>query len=151
MFAALCALSVVAGSCSGDDEVVCYEYQPVDNNVWDRQYKMTFRIDTIANSGAYDLQVCLRALHNVQFQKVYVVVEQQYANPYAASVDTVCLTLTDEMGNMEGKGLSLFNYTAQLPHKVNLRRGQSGTVTLRHAMRRMQLQGINQVGVKLTR
>lgn len=145
-------MCVVAGSCSGSsDDVVCYEYQPVDNNVWDRQYKMTFNVDTIANSAAYDLQVCLRSLHNVQFQKIYVIVEQKYSHPYMASVDTVCLTLTDEMGNIKGKGLSLFNYTAQLPYKINLRRGQTGTVTLRHAMRRMQLQGINQVGIKMTR
>jgi len=138
-------------SCNNDEEIAHYTFQPVEQNVWDRQQSFDFSLDTVRHGGNYKVQVCLRTSQNIQFQRLYVTVEQKLGKSKVPIKDTLCLTLTDEMGNMEGKGLSLFNYSAELPREVSLAQGQTGTISICHIMQRMQLTGINQVGLKIYR
>lgn len=136
-------------SCTNDEQAVYFSYQDLENGIWDRQYRHAFALDTIRESGRYRVEVCMRTMQVVQFQHVFVTVQQQVAGSRANRTDTIRLTLTDQLGNMAGRGLSLYNYSAELPRSITLRKGQSATLILNHIMRRQQLEGIKQIGLRV--
>lgn len=142
---------LTAGCSSPQEENVIFRYQQLANNSWDRQDNIVFRIDSVSHSGLYRLSVVLRTTSEVPFQRVAVVVEQAFERPRFYRKDTVMASLTDVRGNMEGKGLVLYNYVFPDSHALHLYRGQRGNVRVSHIMRRMQLDGIRDVGIRIQR
>ena len=136
-------------ACTIDKSVPMDAYSHVDGTKWNAADKKTFGLDTVETTDDYRLSVRLRTTSELDFQKIYVVVEQQLHNPMLHSVDTMMVQLTDERGAMLGTGVDFYNYVVPLDHPIHLHKGQSGVVTLRHAMRRTQLKGITDVGIKI--
>lgn len=136
--------------CEYDSTTVIDRYQSLPPKGWDRQNVLTFSLDSVAHSATYNFKVYARTTRDIQFQSISVVVEQHLRRPYFTARDTVEIKLTDDMGNIEGKGLYLYNTEAQLKHPIKLRKGQRGTIKLSHIMRRNQLLGIKDVGIELT-
>ena len=96
----------------------------------------------VPHSGNYNLDLEVRSTRDIQFQKIYIVVEQHLQKPAYNSRDTIDIELTDGMGNLKGDGLYIYTTQATLKRPILLRHGQHGTVVLSHIMRRNQLLGI---------
>ena len=136
-------------ACTIDNGVLIDAYSHIDDCKWNSSDKKTFALDTVERTGDYRLSVRLRTTGDVDFQKIYVVVEQQLHDPMLRTRDTVMVQFTDERGVMLEQGVDLYNYVVPLDKPVRLHKGQSGEVTLSHVMRRPQLKGITDVGIKI--
>lgn len=145
----LAALPLLIGACSVDSSVALRSYNHIEGSEWNSVDKQSFVLDTVSTTGDYRLSVGLRATKEVQLREIYIVVEQQLHNPALYQKDTLKVLLTDEQGNMMGKGLALHEYVTPLSRPVHLHKGQSGEITLGHIMRRTQLKGITDVGIKI--
>lgn len=142
--------SIIIMGCQNEPHTILHQYQSLPPKGWDTQNTLSFNLDSVGHSGEYELELEVRSTRDIQFQKIYIVVEQHLKSPLFNSRDTVGIELTDGMGNLEGDGLYLYTTTATLSHPVSLHRGQHGTVVLSHIMRRNQLLGIKDVGIKIT-
>lgn len=148
--AALIALSVcLLASCGGRGGTLLFAYSAVENAQWDVQDVKTFAVDSVAESGTYRLGIVLRNTGRVEYQSISVVAEQIFHNPEYYRKDTVVISLTDSLGNMEGDGFGLSNHIVAVNHALSLQRGQRGVIRLYHIMRRMQVGGITDVGIKI--
>ena len=142
-------IALLLTACTIDNDVLVDAYSHIDDSKWSSSDRKTFALDTVEKTGDYRLSVRLRTTSEVEFQKIYVVVEQQLHNPMLRSRDTVVVQLTNEQGVMLEKGVDLYNYVVPLDKAIRLHKGQSGEVALSHVMRRTQLKGITDVGVKI--
>lgn len=148
---ALLAMATFSGCSSPQEDNVIFRYRQMPDNSWDRQDSIIFNIDSVSHSGLYRLSVALRTTSEVPFQSVAVVVEEDLRRPHFYRKDTVNVVLTDRRGNIEGNGLVLHNYLMPDAKVIRLRRGQRGRVKVSHIMRRMQLDGIRDIGVRIQR
>ena len=73
-------------------------YSHIDDSNWNSSDRKTFILDTVERTGDYRLSVRLRTTSEVEFQKIYVVVEQQLHDPMLRTRDTVMVQFTDERG-----------------------------------------------------
>lgn len=146
-----CGGWIMTGCTSPQEKTVVFSYHHMADNSWDRQDSILFPIDSVSHSGQYRLSVMMRATSEVPFQRVAVVVEQSFVHPRFHRKDTVWATLTDNRGNMDGKGLVLHNYDFPDSQPLRLHRGQKGIVRITHIMRRMQIDGIQDVGIRIQR
>lgn len=142
-------IGIVSASCGGRNHVVSYSYIPMKDSEWKVQDDLVFDIDTLQESGNYKFSVGLRANNDVQFQKIYVTIEQDFNNPAFYRKDTIEVTLTDKMGSIKGRGLRLYNFMQSIKERIPLQAGQTGTVRISHVMRRAVLTGITDVGFRL--
>jgi gliding motility-associated lipoprotein GldH len=79
-----------------------------------------------------------------------LVVEQEVWPSGLTRSDTLWCRLVDSDGNIQGEGISNFQYNFQL---LNLRLNSSDSlrVTVRHNMKREILPGISDIGLTLTK
>lgn len=147
----IASLFLAIGCSSPQEDNIIFSYRQLPDNSWDRQEKIRFPIDSITHSGLYRLSVALRTTSEVPFQKVAVVVEESFAHPHFYRRDTIYVSLTDTRGNIEGHGLVLYNYVMPDSQALYLHRGQKGSVGVSHIMRRMQLDGIRDIGIRIDR
>lgn len=147
----LCIMLPLLYACHSEDGVIMHQYQSMPDDGWDSQNKVTFTIDSIETTGIHRLTAAIRTTSDIYFQKIYLVVDQQLENPTAHFKDTVIISLTDKMGNIKGDGLNLYNFETNLPKPFKFYKGQRGTITLYHIMRRNQLFAVKDVGIKIKR
>ncbi len=128
------------------ENAVCYVYRHTPVEGWEQHNVQSFRIDTVRESGVYDLRVCLRHTNSYPFQSLWLLVRQRYLHPDTMMQDTVVCLLTDKQGNQQGNGISI--YQSEYPfRKIYLEKGREGIVTVSHIMRRTILPGISDVGL----
>jgi gliding motility-associated lipoprotein GldH len=149
MFCSFCFLltACVFTSCS-HSETPCHSYQEVPTEGWEQQHSLTFNIDTIRKTAYYRVIVNVRTTNAYPFQSLWLLVHQQYSRPQLSSKDTVVCVFTDQQGNPLRHGISLRQYSDSATSLL-LRKGQYGTVTVSHIMRRNILSGISDVGVEI--
>ena len=140
---------IVSTGCSSRNRVISYSYTPIKNSEWKVQDNLVFDIDTLEESGNYKFSVGIRANNNIQFQKIYVTIEQDFNNPAFYRKDTLEISLTDKMGGIKGRGLRLYNFMQSIKERIPLKAGQTGTVRISHVMRKAVLSGITDVGFRL--
>lgn len=136
-------------ACTIDKSVPMDAYSHVDGTKWNAADKKTFVLDTVETTGDYRLSVRLRTTNELEFQKIYVVVEQQLHDPMLCSRDTVIVQLTNKQGVLLATGVDHYDFVAPLGKAIRLHKGQNGEITLSHIMRRTQLKGITDVGIKI--
>ena len=63
--------------------------------------------------------------------------------------DTLDITLTNELGEAQGNGISNYEYVLPLP-QLHLQPGDQGRIRIYHLMRRPTLSGITNVGLEIS-
>ncbi|MEG1861313.1 MAG: gliding motility lipoprotein GldH [Bacteroidaceae bacterium] len=125
-----------------------HEYKPVPSEGWGQGDVISFPIDSILQDGDYVLTIGVRTTGAYPFQTLYLLVEQDFTNPIYISKDTLKCRILDVNGDRKNNGISVMQYA--FPLRVNtMNRGQRGTITLRHIMRREILPGVADVGINL--
>ena len=127
---------------------LCYEYHHTLVEGWDQGRVQTFQTDTVGASGNYTFEVCLRTTFRYPFQTLWLLVEQHWQDEVRTMRDTVVCEIIDSKGNPTGKGVSFFQSEHFVTNRL-LRKGQTGTITVRHIMRRDMLPGISEVGIRI--
>jgi gliding motility-associated lipoprotein GldH len=144
-FIACCILPLLLSGCNRQKSV-CYSYRSTPIEGWEQHNVLTFKLDTVQESGTYTVHVSLRTTNAYPFQSLWLLVKTQLAKPEWEKQDTLVCVLTDKQGNHSGSGISFYQNNYLLTH-LNLHRGQSGSITIGHIMRRNILPGISDVGV----
>lgn len=135
---------------SCDNGVVYDTYNHTQIEGWEKNDTLVFDVPRLVSSGRYRMEVGLRTNGTFPFTGLSVVVEQTVIPGYKTFTDTLRCRLTDEKGNVLGRGVSCFQYNFILSD-VDLAKGDSLHVRVRHIMKREILPGISEVGLKVTR
>jgi gliding motility-associated lipoprotein GldH len=96
------------------------------------------------------VQIGLRVTNNYPYEGLVLEVEQKFQHPYSHRADTIKYMLTDESGDFTENGINYYQYESQsIP--LDLKKGQTGEIRIRHLMHREVLPGIMDVGVRVFR
>lgn len=136
--------SVLVVSCGR--KYVTNTYCSISVNGWNTQDTLTINIDTIRQSGNYDVSIAVRSTRFFPYQSLWLMTEMELAFPDGSFRDTLDCRITDEDGNFLGKGLTIHDNVYFLK-TLFLKEGQYGKMRLYHIMRRDPLPGISDVGI----
>lgn len=128
-----------------------YAFSSVPVDGWERGHVLTFPIDTLGSAGTYRLDVCLRTstARPYPFRTLWLEVRRQPGDSDRVYTDTLACNLVNAKGDPDGRGVSLLQYDFALD-TLSLPAGTTGTISVRHIMSRDILQGISDVGIRLT-
>ena len=135
---------------SCDSSTLMHSYQSLEDNCWERTDTVSFILPVLTTDDNCSVLIGLRVTDNFPYEMLIMEVEQKYQNPFAHRVDTLYYQLTNQNGDFIEKGLNYFQFeTKSLP--LDLRKGQTGEIRVRHLMRREVLPGIMDVGIHVVR
>lgn len=144
------AVWLLSSFSSCDTDVVYDTYNHTQIEGWEKNDTLVFDVPRMLSSGRYRLEMGMRTTGAFPFTGLSVVVEQTVIPGYRTVTDTLRCRLSDDKGNILGQGVSCFQYNFILSD-INLRKGDSLHVRVRHIMKREILPGISDVGLKVIR
>lgn len=140
------AVALMVAAC-GDGRVFDkFVSTPVDG--LEKNDTVSFSVPPVASSGSYRQEIGLRITADYPFTSISLEVKQTVEPGHRVSTDTLACRLYDDDGNMLGRGVSMFQYGFALPD-IDLRKGDSLHVRVRHVMKREILPGITDIGFNL--
>ena len=139
--------TVVVSACEENTVYDSYEHTPL--NGWEKNDTLFYSVSPLRDSGSFQETIGLRINRNYPFTSLSLVVEQRILPGFRFHRDTLrCQFLPDD--NLRGQAVSYSQYDFPL-RNLDLRRGDSLAVTIRHAMKREILLGISDIGFKMTK
>ncbi len=142
------AASALAASCGRTTVLHCYRHTPAGG--WEQSDALTYKVDTVRQGGVYKFDVGVRITSAFPYKQLWLVAERRFTNPPESEADTLACSFVDGGGNRNGSGTRAFQYVFRLG-EITLAERQTGTVTVRHIMRREILPGITDIGVNIHR
>jgi len=145
MMAVVIATAIVTAC---DPETVYHEYRSVPLEGWEKNDTLGFNIPPISTPSRYSQELEIRINEKFPFTSLSLVIEQHIYPGRRTRIDTVRCQFVDKRGNFEGEGISMHQY--QYPIRpIDLRRGDSLHINIRHIMRREVLPGISDIGIHM--
>lgn len=131
-----------------DDRLVYFEYGHTPQTGWEKNEPVVLDVAPIADNGTYDIALALRVNDNYPFTKLHLTVQQTIYPSGNNIVDHLTIDVTDNRGNILGKGVSSYQYETMM-RKLDLHHGDSLHIEVKHDMKREILPGIMDVGYKV--
>ncbi|MBR1414295.1 MAG: gliding motility lipoprotein GldH [Prevotella sp.] len=123
-------------------------FEAVADTGWSRTDTLRFTIPT-NQAGTYNLRLDLRASSLYPYTQLTLFACRQTSHAPAAAIrDTLVFDITDNDGNIQGSGTSVYQYSTRLS-SVHLGKRDTLTITLFHAMARDVLPGIVDLGITM--
>jgi gliding motility-associated lipoprotein GldH len=138
--------TVLMASCN--EKTVYYSYCHTSLSGWDKTDTLSFAVPPVDIAGKYAENVALRFTSSYPFQTLNLIVEQRVKPGKTVMRDTINCVLIDKSGHVNGKGLNYLQCDVPLDY-IDLQKGQSVSISIRHNMRREILPGISDIGVRL--
>ena len=135
-------------SCATDTVYDSYGHTPLTG--WEKNDTLSFYVQKMAERGVYAEEVGLRMTEAFPFTSVSLIFQQTVLPAGKVYTDTVKCTITDSRGNFLGDGVSAYQYSFPV-RNIQLNRGDSLHITVRHNMKREILPGVSDIGVKIHR
>ena len=133
-----------------DKSTLMHSYQPLKDNCWDRTDTVRFTLPALTQDDNCSVLIGLRLTNNYPYEQLVMQVEQDLQHPTIHKLDTITYKLTESNGEFTEKGVNYFQYETQgLP--LDLKKGQTGEIRIRHLMHREVLPGITDVGIHIIR
>ena len=148
VFMAVACVAVALCSCNSDVVYDKYNHTPLAG--WEKNDTLAFDVPAMKETGRYRLELGLRTSTMFPFTGLSLVVEHIVESGHMLYTDTLNCRLADDKGNVLGKGVSCFQYSF-IVSDIDLRKGDSLHVCVRHIMKREIMPGISDVGLKITR
>ena len=145
---ALAFLCVLVTACN--KKTVYYHYEHTSLAGWDKNDTLTFALGPVSAPGSFVEEIGLRVSGEYPFTRLNLIVEQKNQSKQLLRVDTLVCDLVNEKGNMEGQGVSQYQYLFRLS-AMDLEEGEQLFVAVRHDMKRDILPGISDIGLRLVR
>lgn len=124
-----------------------YDHTPLSG--WEKNDTLRFDIPRLTADGMYESTLGLRITDNYPFMGLTLIVEQRLMPADTIFTDTVKCELTDRNGKTRGKGVSYYQFRFPVK-KMQLSKGDSLHIRVRHDMKREMLPGISDVGISLS-
>lgn len=139
-------LAAIITAC--ESKVVYDRYDDTSVEGWNKADPLTFDIPPIDSTGIYSLGGGLRINGAFPFMSVTLIVDTQIPNRQINRSDTIVCPTINKSGKPLGTGVNFFQ--TQFPIKeIRLEKGDSLHITVRHYMRREELPGVINVGIRL--
>ena len=129
---------------------VYYHNEDTPESGWEKNDLLTFAVDRLDADATYQEELAMRISNKYPFMRLTLIVKQTVYPAGTTMTDTLDCNLIDERGNAIGQGVSQYQYLFPLK-TLQLHRGDSLHLSVRHDMKREILPGITDVGVKLSR
>ncbi len=139
-------LAAVITAC--ESKVVYDRYDDTPVVGWNKADPLTFDIPPIDSTDNYAMDGGLRINGAFPFMSVTLIVETSIPNRKASLCDTIVCQTINKAGKPVGDGVSFFQ-TRFPVRDIRLEKGDSLHITVRHDMRREELPGIINVGIRL--
>ncbi len=139
-------VAAVVSACGG--ETVYDKFVSMPSDGLEKNDTAVFDVPPAASSGRYIREVGLRIAAAYPFTSLSLEVCQTVEPGHRVSVDTLDCRLYDDDGNVLGHGISVYQYGFALPD-IDLQKGDSLHVRVRHVMKREILPGITDIGFSL--
>ena len=143
----LIAVALVTASCKRKTIYHHYEYTPLAG--WEKNDTLFFTLSPVKERAVVQRDVEMRISGEFPFQRLYLIVEQTTYPSNILRRDTLNCHLIDPAGNIQGNGVSLYQYSFHMSD-ISLNEGDSLQICIRHNMKREILPGIADVGIRLT-
>ena len=134
-------------SCNESKVYDKYDHTPLSG--WEKNDTLRFDIPRLTADGMYKSTLGLRITDNYPFMGLTLIVEQRLMPADTIFTDTVKCELTDRNGKTRGKGVSYYQFRFPVT-KMQLSKGDSLHIRVRHDMKREMLPGISDVGISLS-
>lgn len=136
--------------CSCESDVLYEANKRIDGGVWKVNDVAHFEFETADTSKLHNFYISLRNREDYPFSNIYFFVEMEFPNG-KKSIDTVECQLADEQGKWLGNSSAnlydnrfLYQQGKQFPLAGRYK------IDIRHGMRTPELQGITDVGFRLS-
>ena len=143
-------LTAVCLCCACDRKIIYDHYAHTPIAGWEKNDTLFFDIKPIAEDGVYRQELGLRINGSYPFKKLRLIVEQHQHPGNSIRHDTLDCELIDDKGNPKGQGICYYQYALPIG-EINVRKGDSLHIGVRHSMKRFILPGIADIGIKMTR
>lgn len=142
--------SCLISACGTDDEQV--RFHTFTNECWMRTESLILPVDSINESGVYDLTLLLRAPsgQSPAYETIGLNVREQGLKLSPVLNDTLFLSFCDEEIRKGRNGVSYHPVEAPVGH-IMLKKGDCGHLIVSHVMSVDSLIGISEVGYRLVR
>lgn len=140
--------TIINTSC--DNSTIYNKYIHADTRGWGKNEVMEYTIDSIAQTGTYNMTLGLRINNTYPFQNLNMLISQTIYPANITHTDTITCRVTDKQGKMHGYGVTLYQYA--LPAATTkYAKGDSIKVRVIHNMKREVLPGIVDIGIKIAK
>lgn len=139
--------SFIFASC--DTQKVYETYENMPSETWHLDSLKTFRFDIADSMAVYNVFVNIRNVGSYEFSNLIVFVTTQMPGNRRIK-DTLNCILADNKGKWLGSGFGSM-WTNSIPYKTNVRFPRSGgyEIGIQHGMRKAELSGISDIGVRI--
>jgi gliding motility-associated lipoprotein GldH len=150
LYIILSAITVASALASCNRKTVYDQYGHTPLAGWERNDTLSFAVRPMENDGVFKEEVGLRINDSYPFMDLCLIVEQTVFPANITRSDTLNCKLVDSNGKAKGKGLSYYQFNFHLTD-LQLVKGDSLHVSIRHNMKREILPGIADIGLRLSR
>ena len=132
-----------------------FRYLPVNVKGWEKADRLEFCVPSVTAGGYYVEEIGVRTCRDYPYRQLSLCIQQKVVSTTGQQTarekkDTIVVDVYDEEGRVEGRGINLKQH--QVPFKsLKLNPGDSIVMHISHAMQRLSVEGISDVGVKVTR
>lgn len=133
--------------CCGGDMVYSH-YENTDLSGWQKEDTLFYNVPKMRQGGRYREELSLRGNGFYPFKTLEVIVEQCVLPRGEVLRDTVPIEMMDRRGNIQGRGMSVYNYSQPL-RVIDLSARDSLIIKIRHNMKRELLPGISDIGIQI--
>ena len=130
-------------------QTLYHHYEPTPLSGWERSDTLLFTVDKAKERAVVQRDLELRVTSAYPFQSIHLVIEQTTLPSRIYRRDTISCRLTTPDGRIMGDGINLYQYRFPLSD-ISVNEGDSLCFHIHHDMRREIIQGITDVGIRLT-
>ncbi len=151
IFYFLTVVCVLMACMSCHQGTVFNQYESTSVRGWERNDTISFQTEAVPEAGSYVEEVGVRISGDYPFMAVSLIVEQTVLPSGKTYTDTLACELIDENGKATGgNGVNHYQYLFPL-NTLQLQKGESVHVSIRHCMKREILPGILDIGLKVSK
>ena len=131
-----------------------FRFFSVNVHGWSRDSVLQYHVCAVKEKGYYVEEIGVRTNVEYPFQQLSLVVDQtiisttrEHGNIHLS--DTMTINVYDQMGRVQGRGVNLKQMMVPLK-SIPLEVNDSISMTIRHNMRRFDVNGIADVGLRVS-
>lgn len=148
IFTAVACVAMALYSCNSNVVYNKYNHTPLVG--WEKNDTLVFDVPPMKESSRYRLELGLRTSTSFPFTGLSLVIDRTVEPGHILYTDTINCRLADDKGNVLGRGVSYFQYNF-IVSDINLNKGDSLHICVRHIMKREIMPGISDIGLKISR
>jgi gliding motility-associated lipoprotein GldH len=140
-------MTVALTACDRQTVYNHFEHVPVTG--WEKNDVLSFNVPAMKQDGLFVEEVGLRISGAYPFMGLNLIIDQTIFPSREVRHDTLQCSVIDEQGNASGFGISQYQYAFPLT-ALQLAKGDSLHISVRHDMKREILPGITDIGIRVS-